>query len=63
MTGTADKSISDQAKRQRAAYYREWRRKNPGKASQYQRKYWERRAEQENNEKASDGALTAESSE
>lgn len=63
MTGTAEKTISDQAKRQRAAYYREWRRRNPGKASQYQRAYWQRKAEKENSEKASDGALTAKSSE
>lgn len=58
MTGTADKTISDQAKRERAAYYRDWRKRNPGKASEYQKRYWERKSQQVTIEKAPDGERT-----
>lgn len=53
--------ISTQPKRQRAEYFRLWRARNPGKSTLYQERYWERRS-QLNNEKASDEALTARSS-
>lgn len=58
MTGTADKTISDQAKRERAAYYRQWRKRNPGKASEYQRRYWQRKAQQSASTEAPDGEKT-----
>ena len=31
----------------KAAYAREWRKRNPGKASEYMRRYWMRRVLQE----------------
>lgn len=62
MNKSASKGLTEQAKRQRAAYYRQWRRKNPGKASEYQKRYWERKSQQSDNKEASDGASTAESS-
>ena len=58
MTGTADKTISDQAKRERAAYYRQWRKRNPGKSSEYQKRYWERKSQRVTVEKAPDGEKT-----
>ena len=58
MTGTEDKIISDQAKAKRAAYYRDWRKRNPGKATEYQNRYWERKTQQETSEKAPDGERT-----
>ena len=56
------KQPSDAAKRQRAQYYRAWRKRNPGKATEYQVRYWERKARNATNTKASDEAETAESS-
>ena len=38
------KPISDEAKQERAAYMREYRRKNPEKTKEINRRYWERRA-------------------
>ena len=38
------KDLSDEARRLRNAYNRKWFKKNPGKAKQYQIKYWERKA-------------------
>lgn len=35
------------AKELKAAYQREWRRKNPGKSTEYTRRYWQRKAQQE----------------
>lgn len=29
---------------EKARYYREWRKRNPGKSQEYNRRYWERRA-------------------
>lgn len=39
--------MDNTAKESRAKYYREWRKKNPGKCKQYQERYWARRAERE----------------
>lgn len=36
--------MSDEAKAIRAAYQKEYRRKNPGKVKQYNIEYWERKA-------------------
>ena len=38
------KTISDAAKQERAAYMREYRRKNPEKTKEINRRYWENRA-------------------
>lgn len=37
--------LSAEARKARAAYMREWRRKNPGKQREYDAKKWERKAE------------------
>ncbi len=58
MTGTADKTISDQARAKRAEYYRDWRKRNPGKASEYQKRYWERKSQQATSKKAPNGEKT-----
>lgn len=36
--------ISDAAKELRKAYYKEWRKKNPEKVREKNRRYWERKA-------------------
>lgn len=38
--------LSNQAKEARRAYLREWRRKNPEKVRESNRRYWERKAAQ-----------------
>ena len=38
--------ISDEAKRERATYMREYRRKNPEKTREINRRYWEKRAKE-----------------
>jgi len=53
-----DKPISINGKRERREYYREWRKKNPGKAAEYQRRYWEKKFNTKNFEKASDEVNT-----
>lgn len=40
------------AKKSRAKYMRDWRKKNPGKQKLYTEKMWERKAEQERLAKA-----------
>ena len=40
-------NYSDAAKKSRAKYMREYRRKNPDKVKKMNYKYWERRAERE----------------
>ena len=40
----SEKRIDEQAKAARAEYFREWRRKNPDKVRENNRKYWQRRA-------------------
>lgn len=38
------KRLDEQARTARAEYFREWRRKNPDKVRENNRKYWQRRA-------------------
>lgn len=38
------KQLDEQARAARAEYFREWRRKNPDKVRENNRKYWQRRA-------------------
>lgn len=38
--------LSNKAKEAQRAYLREWRRKNPEKVRENNRRYWERKAEQ-----------------
>ena len=40
----SEKRIDEQARAARAEYFREWRRKNPDKVRENNRKYWQRRA-------------------
>ena len=40
----SDKNLSDAAKEARREYFREWRRKNPDKVREKNRRYWEKRA-------------------
>jgi len=40
------KELTPEAKAARAAYLREWRRRHPGKQTEYTRRSWERKAEQ-----------------
>lgn len=40
----SEKRINEQARAARAEYFREWRRKNPDKVRENNRKYWQRRA-------------------
>lgn len=35
---------SNEAREQRLAYYKEWRKRNPDKVRESNRKYWEKRA-------------------
>lgn len=37
--------LDEQARKTRAAYYREWRRKNPDKVRENNRRYWEKRTQ------------------
>ena len=62
MNESASKGLTEQAKQRRREYYKEWRRKNPGKNAQYQRRYWEKMAQQGANKKTSDEVKTAKSS-
>lgn len=38
--------MTDEARRTRNAYKREWNRKNADKVKEYQSKYWEKKSEQ-----------------
>lgn len=38
--------LSNEALEIRRAYYREWRKKNPDKVREKNRKYWEKKAEE-----------------
>lgn len=40
------KEISEQARAAQREYLREWRRKNPDKVRENNRRYWERKAQQ-----------------
>ena len=37
--------MTDEAKRARAEYMKEWRAKNPERERQYKERYWQRKAE------------------
>lgn len=39
--------MSESAKEARRAYHREWRRKNRDKCNGYMKKYWERKAKED----------------
>lgn len=43
-------NMTPEAKAARAEYYRQWRQKNKDKRREYQRRYWERKAQQEQKE-------------
>lgn len=45
-------ALSPEAKRARAAYMREWRRRNPEKEKIYQERKWERKAARIQEERA-----------
>jgi len=40
------KQLSEEARKARNAYYREWRKKNPEKARQAQERYWKKKAKE-----------------
>ena len=44
--GVKKMALSEAAKRAKAAYLREWKRRNPEKQRQYVEAYWERKAAQ-----------------
>ena len=39
--------LSDEARENRNAYFREWRKKNKEKCAEYRRRYWEKKASEE----------------
>lgn len=41
----SEKKLDKQARIARAEYYREWRRRNPDKVRENNRRYWQKRAE------------------
>ena len=43
-------TISEAAREAQRAYYREWRKKNPDKVREKNRRYWEKKAAGVNNE-------------
>ena len=45
-----DKKISDAAKMAQREYARQWRRKNPDKVRENNRRYWEKKAAQKKKE-------------
>lgn len=46
-TGTG---MTDQAKKAKAEYYREWRRRNPTKNTEYCNRYWDKRSRKLNSD-------------
>ena len=54
----SESGLTDAARKSRAEYYKEWRRKNPGKQREYIERYWQRRYEKLNSEQAPDGEKT-----
>jgi len=38
--------MPDEARKARAEYMREWRKRNPGKQSEYNRRYWIRKVKE-----------------
>lgn len=47
-------SISDEAREAQRAYFREWRKKNPDKIREKNRRYWEKKAEKAKQEEQQD---------
>ena len=45
-----NKEFSDAAREAQRAYYREWRKKNPDKVREKNRRYWEKKAAGGNHE-------------
>jgi len=48
--------MTEQAKEARRKYYREWRKKNPGKDREYHKRYWDKKAQEQ--EGADNGKAT-----
>ena len=46
-------TLSEKAKEERAAYYREYYQQNKDKIREHQRRYWERKAKEEKASKSS----------
>ena len=46
--------MNDEAKKARAAYMRDWYKRNPGKQREYQDRYWRKKAAQAAAEQADD---------
>lgn len=42
----SEKELSQEAKEARRAYLRKWRRENPEKVKEQKRRYWERKAQE-----------------
>ena len=40
------KQLSEEARKARNEYYREWRKKNPEKVKQAQERYWKKKAKE-----------------
>ena len=40
----SENGMSKQARASRAEYYRQWRKKNPKKTTEYCRRYWEKQS-------------------
>jgi hypothetical protein len=38
--------MSDEARKAKAEYMKEWRKRNPGKQAEYQERYWLRKAKE-----------------
>ena len=47
------KKLSPEARAARAAYMREWRKKNPEKSQEYKARQWEKKAQQIREQRAS----------
>lgn len=45
-----DADIMKEARKAKAEYMRQWRRRNPGKQAEYSNRYWIRKAMQLNNQ-------------
>lgn len=39
--------MSEEARKARSEYFRQWRKKNPEKARQYQQRHWEKKAKEQ----------------
>lgn len=47
--------MTDEAKRARAAYIKEWRAKNPNKDKEYKARYWEKIAKRQSQKSENGG--------